>query len=223
MYAPAVEAARGVRDADPQVAGPAHGDRAAGVVNEEETLRAGAYGLLAALLRAAPDQTTLERLRGLDVAERPGEDPVATSLRMLGLAARDSRPGGLADEFQALFVGIGRGELVPFGSWYLTGFLMERPLSQLRDDLARLGFERQPDVREPEDHVAALCEVMALLIQDGVAHETQREFFERHLGPWLGRFCGDLETARTAVFYRAVGAFGGAFNELEQRYFSMRV
>ncbi|MEW8584258.1 MAG: molecular chaperone TorD family protein, partial [Candidatus Thiodiazotropha sp.] len=114
-------------------------------------------------------------------------------------------------------------ELVPYGSWYLTGFLMEKPLGRLRDDLARLGFQRQEGVTEPEDHVAALCEVMGMLITEGIEFERQSHFFESPMAGWLERFFADLSEAKTAVFYRAVGRFGAAFAAMEKRYLSMPV
>jgi TorA maturation chaperone TorD len=124
-----------------------------------------------------------------------------------------------------LFIGLGRGELVPYGSWYVTGFLMERPLAELRVDLKRLGMERQEDVHEPEDHVAALCETMSLLVLSGdeAPFDEQREFFSKHLAPWIGRFFGDLAAAPSAHFYRSVGLLGERFMEVERTYFSMLV
>jgi TorA maturation chaperone TorD len=127
------------------------------------------------------------------------------------------------DEFHDLFIGLGRGELMPYASWYLTGFLMERNLGLLRDDLARLGIERDPSVVEPEDHMAALCEVMLLLIREGRDFEEQARFFDRHLARWCGAFFADLSGAKSAIFYRNLGRFGTAFFQLEQRYFSMQV
>jgi TorA maturation chaperone TorD len=113
---------------------------------------------------------------------------------------------------------------VPYGSWYLTGFLMEKPLGDLRRDLAELGYERQENVHEPEDHVAALCEVMALLISDdGLPFGSQRRFFETHVSSWIETFFNDLEQAKAADFYRAVGRLGGAFIRLEKQYLSMPV
>ncbi len=112
---------------------------------------------------------------------------------------------------------------MPFASWYQTGFLMEKPLAVLREDLAALGFERQSDTHEPEDHVAALCEVMAILISDGQDLSRQAEFFNAHLAPWLDHFFSDLSTAKNAVFYRAVGRLGRAFIEFERNYLSMNV
>lgn len=187
---------------------------------EEQTYRAGAYNLLANLLRATPEPSVLTQLSQLAAINRE-QDELALAMCMLGLAARDSTLDQLDDEYHALFIGLGRGELVPYGSWYLTGFLQEKPLALLRADLARLGFERQDATHEPEDHIAALCEVMAMLINDDTALDIQSRFFESHLGPWQSRFFTDLSQAKHAVFYRAVGRFGYAFMELEQSYLNM--
>jgi TorA maturation chaperone TorD len=189
---------------------------------EEQAYRRGAYSLLARLLRSPPDREVLDQVAGFARIDAQ-QDEMTLAMSMLGLAATTSQPNAVDDEFHALFIGIGRGELVPYGSWYLTGFLMERPLGRLRDDLAALGFQRQQGVSEPEDHVAALCEVMAILIEEGNALELQSDFFQRHLADWLGRFFNDLSEAGSAVFYRAVGRFGAAFVALEQRYLSMPV
>jgi len=189
---------------------------------EEQQYRAGAYGLLAALLRCPAEQELLDHVAELAAIEQTN-DALSLAMSMLGLAAKDSSPETIDAEYHALFVGLGRGELVPFGSWYLTGFLMEKPLAVLRDDLAMLGFERLSDTHEPEDHVAALSEVMAMLISDGQDLSRQAEFFAAHLAPWFDRFFTDLSTAKTAVFYRAVGRFGTAFVEFERNYLSMNV
>lgn len=200
----------------------ATGNQAPGL-GEDQQLRLGAYSLLAALLRSAPDEAVLEHLGAYLREGSSGDDEAATALRMLGLAARDTSPASALDEYNKLFVGLGRGELVPYGSWYMTGFLMEEPLSVLRDELAELGFERQDEVHEPEDHVAALCEVLAMLIDSGTSHERQLAFFNTHLKPWVGRFCTDLEQANNACFYRAVARFGQAYFDLEARYFAMQL
>ncbi|HEY5645072.1 MAG TPA: molecular chaperone TorD family protein, partial [Pseudomonadales bacterium] len=122
------------------------------------------------------------------------------------------------------FVGIGRGELVPYGSWYMTGFLMDQPLAILRRDLAELGFERQEDIKEPEDHVAALLETMGLMIGEGdTSLDVQRRFFQSHMGPWMKTFFLDLQKANAARFYRAVGQFGEQFIEFERKYLTMLV
>ncbi len=151
------------------------------------------------------------------------EDELSLAMSMLGLAARSAELESIDDEYHALFIGMGRGELVPYGSWYLTGFLMEKPLALLRDDLSALGFERHSDTHEPEDHIAALCEVMAMLIGENQNFSTQTSFFKAHIDSWSGQFFDDLSAAKNAVFYRAVGRFGLAFFGLEHQYFSMNV
>jgi len=188
----------------------------------EDQYRAGAYSMLAALLRQPPGQDVLNVVTGLaDGVEE--KDDFAVAMSMLGLAARAATPAELDDEFHALFIGIGRGELVPYGSWYLTGFLMEKPLSVLRDDLASMGFARTESTCEPEDHVAALCEVMTLLIDEGRSPGEQTRFFNAHMSSWVGRFFSDLSEARSAVFYRAVARFGKAYFDFEKQYLAMRV
>lgn len=189
---------------------------------EEQGYRAGAYNLLAGLLRGVPGPEILTQVSRLAEVSEQG-DELALAMHLLGLAGQSSSAQQLDDEYHALFIGLGRGELVPYGSWYLTGFLMEKPLAVLRSDLQALGYERQDGTHEPEDHAAALCEVMALLIGEGRPLAVQQQFFEAHLGTWLERFFMDLSMARHAVFYRAVGRFGRAFIELEQNYLNMHV
>jgi TorA maturation chaperone TorD len=196
---------------------------AAAEASQYDQLRAGAYSLLAQLLRQPPSAELLARLAEHHVPERKDENEFAVSLRLLGLAAAGTTPAQAAEEFQNLFIGLGRGELVPYGSWYQTGFLMEQPLGVLRDDLARLGFTRQENVHEPEDHVAALCEVLAMGIEDGLCSQQQEAFFRAHLAPWGARFWRDLQDARSACFYCAVGRFGAAFNDLETQLFELKL
>jgi len=189
---------------------------------EEQQYRAGVYRLLAALLGGEPDQALLDRVAELaDTADVRNE--LGLTMSMLGLAAHKSSRQAVDDEYHDLFIGLGRGELMPYASWYLTGFLMEAPLGALRTDLVRLGFERDPEVHEPEDHIAALCEVMAMMIQEDLSFDDQARFFGAHLAPWCSQFCADLSNAGSAVFYRNLGRFGSVFFELEQRYFSMHV
>jgi TorA maturation chaperone TorD len=185
----------------------------------EQAHRAGIYSLLGALLRDYPNGEVLAYTAQLGDTEKAGPE-LEVAVSMLGLAARHTSPDAIRDEYHALFIGLGRGELVPYGSWYQTGFLMEKPLGILRADLARLGFERNDDVHEPEDHIAALCEVMAFLIGDATSFDAQREFFESHLGNWGPDFFNDLEKADSACFYRSVARLGAAFLGIESRYLS---
>lgn len=188
----------------------------------EQQYRAGAYSLLAALLRDVPTPETLEHAATLSEAGNDA-DELATSMTMLGLAAKHYDPAAVDDEYHTLFIGLGRGEIVPYGSWYLTGFLMEKPLGELRTDLQALGFERDPTVKEPEDHVAALCEVMALLIQDGSPVSAQAQFFLKYMSKWLDRFFDDLTHADSASFYQAVARFGAAFIAFERQYYGLEI
>lgn len=191
-------------------------------IDEEQHYRASAYALIAALLRVTPDQQMLDRLGGLPSKESTDGDELLLAMSTLSLSAKLHTPASIDEEFHDLFIGFGKGEVVPYGSWYLTGFLMEKPLSDLRDDLARLGYERNVSVTEPEDHAAALCEVISLMIAENVDLAMQKQFFESHMTSWMSRFFTDLSEAKSAIFYRAVGRFGAAFIAFENEYFSMQ-
>jgi TorA maturation chaperone TorD len=187
---------------------------------DEDRIRGNVYALLGNLLAAPPDSDLLDLLRAI----APDEDDdslLAASWQMLALAATRTEPNSLRDEYDTLFIGLGRGELVPYGSWYLTGFLMEQPLAKLRGDLLALGIERQAGVYEPEDHAAALCDTMALLINGDVPVPLARQydFFSRHLEPWLPQFFRDMQKAGSARFYRAVGQLGEQFIDVESQAF----
>jgi len=191
-------------------------------LDEEQLYRASAYGLIAALLRATPDQDMLDRLTGLSPGLVPEGDDLLLAMSTLALSADLHTPSSIDDEFHELFIGLGKGEVVPYGSWYMTGYLMEKPLSDLRDDLAQLGYVRNASVVEPEDHVAALCEVISLMITGGTNLSVQRSFFQSHMANWMSRFFTDLSEARSAIFYKSVGRFGAAFIAFENEYFSMQ-
>jgi len=188
----------------------------------EQQYRAAAYSILAALLRGVPEAETLGKIAAFEQVA-VDEDEMLLAMSSLGLAAQAVESDAIRDEYHALFIGIGRGELVPYGSWYLTGYLMEQPLSVLRDDLAALGLERDASVKEPEDHIASLCEVMSILINDSADLTTQTNFFEKHLGSWCEKFFEDLETASSASFYRSVGRFGSAFIAIDKHYLTIPV
>ena len=189
------------------------------VESSDQARRAAFYSLLAGLLRNAPDADVLAYCLSLDTTDQKSE--LGAAVNTLVLAAKHSDPQRLKEEFHELFIGLGRGELVPYGSWYQTGFLMERPLGQLRADLAKLGFERSDDVHEPEDHIAALMEVMAMLIYEGAPQDQQRLFFETHISSWAKDFMKDLSVAETATFYRSVARLGSAFVAIESQYLNL--
>ena len=186
---------------------------------DERAVRANTYGLLGALLVRPPDQAMFDLLASMEI---PSVDGLGAAWRVLETAARRADVEAVDDEFHDLFIGVGRGELIPYGSWYQTGFVMDKPLAALRSDLAALGFERQDDVKEPEDHAAALLETMALIVaspEHGV--DVQLRFFDRHVSTWMRRFFADLQTADSARFYRAVGQFGEQFMAFESKYLSI--
>lgn len=189
----------------------------------EDELRARTYSLLSHLLYEPPDASLRQRLASIEGGPADTETVLGAAWRLLGGAARRAADDSLRSEYQALFIGLGQGEVVPYGSWYLTGFLMEQPLAQLRTDLKMLGIERKTGVCEPEDHAAGLCAVMALLAngEAAVPVERQQEFFTRHLDPWILKFFRDLQQAPSASFYRAVGQLGERFIEVEQQAFRM--
>ncbi len=182
-------------------------------------LRTHHYNLLAVLLGRAPTRDVLDRL-----CELKGDaSPLGLAHLALAKAAAAADPDALQREFFDLFIGVSRGELLPYASYYLTGFLHERPLADVRESLARLGIERVENMFEPEDHIAILCEVMAGLTAGHFATEAgaDRRFFQRHLRPWAPRFFADLETAASARFYRTVGRIGGLFMDIEAEAFAM--
>jgi len=187
--------------------------------DEIDIARARQYALLSVLLERPPDSDLLAGL----VALRGDTSPLGLAHMGLAEAARAAKVEHIEREYFDLFVGIGRGELVPYASYYLTGFLNERPLARLRNDLARLGIERVEGKAEPEDHAAMLCELMAGLADRRFdkAGRVDRELFERHVSPWMGRFFADLEQAQVANFYRRVGRVGRIFIAIETEAFTL--
>ncbi|GAA5186726.1 molecular chaperone TorD family protein [Ferrimonas gelatinilytica] len=191
------------------------------VVTEHQQLRADIYQLLAALLRQTPTADLLQFLSELEL-DSDSDNAMNRAWHGLKLAAQGQEVAPLEDEYFNLFIGLGHGEVIPYTSWYLTGSLMDQPLALLRQDLARLGFARQDEVKEPEDHLAALCEVMAHLLLEAGQHE-QLTFWQRHLAPWVETFFTDLGKAKNAAFYAAVAALGTAFFATEKTTFGNQV
>lgn len=184
-----------------------------------DAARAQEYALLATLLAAAPPQSLLDRIARLSA----DATPLGCAHAALGEAAAVANASKVEREYFDLFVGLGRGELLPYASYYLTGFLNERPLSRLRTDLAALGIERAADNAEPEDHAATLCEIMGGLAigRFPATPEIQRSFFEKHVARWMGHLFADMEKAESATFYRAVGTLGRVFLQIESEAFTL--
>lgn len=192
---------------------------------DEETARAEVYGLLAALWYAAPSKDLMASLR-VAVTEAPAaggflEEP----WRALVATARAMGDAEISDEYDALFGGVGKPEVYLFGSHYLSGFLNEKPLVKLRTDLQALGLDRDEAMPETEDHLAYLCEVMRYLIAGDDAAvsnlERQRQFFQAHLQPWVGRLCEAVAAHPHARFYAALAGFTEAFAGVETQGFDL--
>ena len=196
-----------------------YGDASSSRPDDVDFARAQQYALLGALLTRAPDAGLLKQIAGL----RGDATPLGAALIALADAAADADIAQVEREFFDLFIGVGRGELLPYGSYYLTGFLHERPLARLREDLSAIGVARAEGVVEPEDHAGILCEIMSGLASGQLPAQpgSDRLIFEKHMAPWIGRFFTDLSRAEAADFYRHVGAVGGVFVEIETEAFAL--
>jgi TorA maturation chaperone TorD len=192
---------------------------AAGPVDEMDHARAAEYALLAALLSHSPDADMIEQLARL----RGDATLLGAAHAALSSAAASMKPERIEREYFDLFVGLGGGELFPYASYYLTGYLHGRPLARLRDTLKQIGLEKTEGQSEPEDHVAVLFEVMAGLASGQIVAPdgAEQTIFENHLKPWVGRFFSDLEHAESATFYKSVGSLGRIFMEIETEAFSL--
>ncbi len=195
------------------------GKKMAGDIDEMDAARAQEYALLAALLTRAPDAQLLSNLSEL----RGDASPLGMAHVALAEAAVHTDVHRVEREFFDLFIGLGRGELLPYASYYLTGFLHERPLARLREDLAQIGVARAEGVVEPEDHAGILCEIMSGLANRRLPAppDSDRLIFDKHMAPWIGRFFSDLEQAAAADFYRQVGTLGRVFMDIEAEAFEL--
>jgi TorA maturation chaperone TorD len=188
-------------------------------LDEVDAARADLYALLATLLWHAPDAALLRRL----AVPPAGSGPIGEALRALATEAAASDAATAEREHFTLFTGLGGGELLPYASYYLTGFVHERPLAEVRTDLHRLGLVRTEGLSEPEDHIAFLCEVMAALIRGvcGTEAITAESFFTRHLQPWAGRCFTDIESAAASRLYRPIGRLGRVLMDIETQAFAL--
>ena len=190
-------------------------------IADMDRARADLYNFMGALLAGPPDDMLLSQTAGLTGDETDLGQAIGTLARL----AKVTKPKAAESEFNKLFIGLGRGELLPFASYYLTGFLNEKPLAILRQDMAAKGIQRSDTVFEPEDSIASLMEMMAAMIvgRFGTPADVaaQKTFFNKHIGPWAGHFFTDLEEAKTSVFYSPVGTVGKIFMAVEAEAFRM--
>ena len=190
-------------------------------ISEEDRLRADMYNFLGLLLSNPPSKDTLTKTKALS----GDESPMGAAINTMARVAKATSAKAVESEFLALFIGLGRGELLPYTSFYLTGFLNEKPLALLRKDMAGLRISRAPNVYEPEDNIASLLEMMGGMITGRFGEVTplaqQAAFFNKHIGSWAEHFFSDLEAAKASVFFAPVGSAGKAFMEIEREAFRM--
>ncbi len=190
-------------------------------INPEDQMRADLYNYLGVMLAGPPDDMILSQTCGLS----GDETEMGQAIVSLSKVGKLSRLKSIESEYNRLFIGLGRGELLPYASYYLTGFLNEKPLATLRRDMAAEGLTRAPSVFEPEDNIASLMEMMGAIIlgRFGAPADLARQktFFNKHIAPWAGHFFADLEGAKNSVFYAPVGTVGRIFMEIEAEAFRL--
>jgi len=193
------------------------------LIDEEDQLRADMYSFLASLLRAEPSADLVEQLTLL----KSDNTPIGNAIKILAKLASSLDLHEIRDEYVKIFIGVGRGEILPFASYYLTGFLKDKPLAKLRNDMKEIGIEMSADVKEPEDHIASLFDIMSGIILGKFDRKfsitEQRDFFNKHLAPWVELLMRDIEASKIAVFYAPVGTLGREFIEIERSSFKMDV
>jgi len=188
----------------------------------EDAARADMYALLAALFYGSPSADLLDAIVAAPALAGQGDAALPPAWEELKRAAASADPEALREEYDNTFISIGEAPVLLYGSHYLTGYLHEKPLADLRRMLARLGLGRKEEVREPEDHISAVCDVMRHLILGGEAgFEVQRDFFTRFIQPWYAKLADRLEIAPQLTFYRDVGRFTRAFFDVETASFDM--
>lgn len=190
-------------------------------IAEEDRLRADLYNYLGVMLACPPDETLLAQTAALT----GDSSPLGQAITGLAAVAKVTKPKPARKEYNALFIGLGRGELLPYASYYMTGFLNEKPLANLRADMAALGITRAQDTFEPEDNIASLMEMMGGMIVGRFGRAAplarQKEFYNKHIGPWATHFFTDLQAAKASVLYASLGAVGAEFLKVEQEAFRM--
>ena len=203
---------------------PINEDNNLNIVPAEDLQRANVYALIARSLAGPMDSNTLDFFRSLKGHE--ASTKLGKSISALGLLAVKTHKKQSEEEFTKLFYGVGAGgELTPYASYYLTGLLYDKPLAELRRDMESLGLAPGDNNKEPEDHIASLCEIMHGLITGAygvsVSLRDQKDFFLKHINPWASHFFNDLEAAKAAALYMPIGSIGKIFMQIEKEGFEM--
>ena len=192
------------------------------LIEEEDQLRADMYSFLASLLRTEPSADLVKQLTLLE----SDDTPIGKAIKILTKLASSLDLPSIRAEYVGIFIGVGRGEILPFASYYLTGFLKDKPLAKLRGDMQEIGIAVSSGI-DPEDHIATLFDIMAGLILGKFNRKfsigEQKDFFNKHLAPWVDLLMRDIEASKIAVFYAPVGTIGREFIEIERSSFKMDV
>ena len=193
-----------------------------GPLAPEEEARANLYALVGRLFYEAPDSILLAEISREEAGSVEEAGAIPEAWRALRAAARSAFPVMLKQEFDTLFVGVGRAQVTPYTSHYVSGSLPDRHLVRLREQLAQWGLARRSAAFEVEDHVSGICDVMRYLILEGRSGEDQRSFFREFVYPGMTPFLDALSAAASPVFYRWVADFARAFIEIERAAFEMQ-
>ena len=190
-------------------------------ISEVDKIRSDMYLFLSGVLQREPSDNLVGEYNNLD----GDKTRIGKAFNILSDLSKKVSPSDVRNEYQNLFIGVGRGELLPFGSFYITGFLHDKPLASIRRDLNAMGIKRGDDFKEPEDHIACLCEIMSGMIIGEYGKyfpvPEQKSFFTKHIQPWAEHFFTDLEGAKSAIFYSPVGTIGKLFMKIEEEAFLM--
>jgi len=189
----------------------------------EDAARANLYALIGRLFYGAPDSMLLAEICQLEAAPEDGDGPLAQAWHALREACKSAYPVMLKQEYDTLFVGVGKSEVTPYTSHYLMGNSPDRHLVRLRERLDQLGLARRDATFEVEDHVSGICDVMRFLVEEGRPIEEQRSFFNEFAYPGVIPFCERVAKAASAVFYSHVARFARAFFEVEKTVTEMQV
>jgi TorA maturation chaperone TorD len=193
-----------------------------GGLSGEDWARADFYALLAKLFSGKLDEAFIKGFDQLDKESIDATSPMGFEFQELIRAIGESTVEDIRSEFDTLFVGVGKPDIMLYGSYYLAGFLNEKPLVALRDDLLRLGLEADKKLTETEDHLAFLCEVMRYLILEEdppLPFDEQVRFFTQHMAPWYGQLCDAIEGHGKARFFKTVGRLTRVFFDIETQSF----
>ena len=197
-------------------------------IGDEDQQRADLYGVLATLFAGPPNNDLLMALAAqVEPAKEQkagqGETALELAWRELCQSAQMMNASAAKQEYESCFMSVGKPPVFLYISYYASGFLHEKPLARIRQDLNELGISRKEGVSETEDHISSLCEVMRYLImvEDLQAGDMaiQRRFFQEHLAAWFEPLADAIVAFPSAHFYGRVGELLRAFLSVERLSF----